>query len=282
MEKTKKPLIFLLILLIFGTIVSSIIINDLSKNNQIIPVNIVVENPNPSINESVSFRLILGNDYPFYISELAEGAGIRIYRIPDNIDPFTAYNNASFLENLPSSGAIGSVGLKDYSNDDKTLFLEWNCTTEQYNPLIDDKSSTYVRAPAGYYIIYRDDLNSYDNDNILEFRVSNRSIFHLDGLNPRMDSSYNLSNGSIDIEIDVASSIVGSDEAELSIGIYIRRDNNPSYEAAPLYNMIIAPETTVREHFSDIDIRDNDIIYVYASIHFEGHDYSLRSTHVIE
>lgn len=270
-----RKLIVLLIFLIIGVAASSIAIGELSKNGRTIPVNIIVENANPTMDENVRFRLVLGADYPFYISELSGGGGIDIVRIPDDVDPTTISKDPNYLSSLQAHGTHATIGLKDYSNDNKSLLLEWDCTVEvSGNPLMEEGGSKKIRAPAGNYIIFKCILTPYGNDNKLEFRTTDRSIFHLDGLCPSIHSRYEPSNKSIDVEVNVTGGIADSNKASLSIGVYVFRDDK-RLAISPRYDESVALGAVVKKHYSDIDARENEFVIIYALVQYEGHNYSL-------
>jgi hypothetical protein len=282
MKKTLS--LFIIFLILIGTIVASIVINDQSKNGQIIPVTIIIDNPNPLINESVHFRLTTENDYPFHINELAAGAGICICRIPDNVDPYTIGQNISYLENLSMNGVHGSVGLKDYSDKNKTISLEWNCTILQYNPLLNNETSSYTRAPAGYYIIYRSDLNSYSNDNLLKFRVSNNSIFHLSGVTPNINFTYESSNETMNVKIHFESSSELINQKMLfNVGIYIQKDNDSMLQIShyEYNNTFSSSDVTMEKWVSNLSINNNETVFIFGLIQTDGVCYSISSKQVI-
>lgn len=265
---TKKTLILFLIIIVALTASSPLIINELTKNSgKTIPLDIIVDDPNPSLNENVRFRLVPGNNYPFYIENC-----IYIARIPDEIDPSTAWDNADFMNNL-SNGAGGLTFCMidlDYSNEDKTLLLEWNCTKWDWNLLTN--SNDYVRVPAGYYILYyHGSVGSNHNDNTVEFRSGARSIFHLDGLSPSIESSYNATNGTMDVTLSATCSGSYSNTAELSIGVYISRGGD--WQEEKRLNDTITVGSTVTEHLSGLDIRNGDKVMLSAMMRHEGYEY---------
>lgn len=271
--KKKTLVIFLMIIMVLA-VISPLVINELTKNSgKIIPLDIIVDDPNPSLNENVRFRLDPGNDYPFHIED-----AMYIARIPDEIDPSTAWDNADFMNYLGNGVCDLTFCMIDfdYGNEDKTLLLEWNCTKWNPNPLT---SGDYVRAPAGYYILYHGPMSSNNNDNTVEFRSTAKSIFYLDGLNPSIKYSYNATNGTMDVKLSAMFSGNYSNAADLSIGVYISRGGG--WQEEKRLNGAIMAGSTVTEHLSGLDVRNGDSVLLFAMMRYEGCEYLVREQFVI-
>ncbi|MFA5300603.1 MAG: hypothetical protein WC389_20645, partial [Lutibacter sp.] len=141
-----------------------------------------------------------------------------------------------------------------------------------------------TRAPAGYYIIYRSDLNSYSNDNLLKFQVSNNSIFHLSGVTPNINFTYEPSNETMNIKIHVESSIELINQKMLfNIGIYIQQDNNSILQIChyEYNNTFSSSDATMEKRVSNLSIKNDETVFIFGLIQTNGVCYSISSKQVI-
>jgi hypothetical protein len=233
-RRMKTLLIFFFILSI--VIICAYLIHLDSLKNRIIDVRIEVERSSYSPNDIVNFTLIIEDrSIPFRIDELAEGAGLCVCRVPDGVDPYQILDNRTYLYWLSVSNVESRIGLSDYSNDNTSLTLSWNCTRRDVNSLMGDGSSDfYFNSPSGYYLIYRPNLPTSSNDNQLRFRLTEDSVFHLDGLNHSFDWSYDADSESLDCQLSIGNTpSEDGTEIELKMGLYA---NDGSGEELILYD----------------------------------------------
>lgn len=203
-------------IILMGTVVSVVVINQLSADDRAVNISIQTDKQRYSAGEHVNFTLTLKNSQSFEIGEVPESRGILLCRIPDGVDPYAIVSNRSYLYDLTHLDIPrGHVGFKDYSDADKTFRLTWNGTVDDYNTLY---PQDYYRAPAGYYVIYAREMYSDTNGNTLVFRPDAGSIFYYEGLDPQVSISYNATDGFVNARFEVG--VAGSLPEQMPVSLY--------------------------------------------------------------
>lgn len=275
-EGTRKLLLIVSIFIIIVLIVSSYIIYIGSLNNQIINVTIEVDKSNYDINENVTFTLTnKDTSIPFSIEELAEGGGLCICRIPDSISPYQLLQNRSLLNSLTSS-PVDRIGLSNYSNDDKILKLIWNGTYfSDNNRLSDRPNGSYYLAPSGYYIMYRSDISSSTNDNVIRFNVNERSIFYIGGLTPFLSCDYLNESSALNIHLSIESnSYINGTPLDVHLAQYLENDSQEEKMVDEQWT-VIWHQSYTHTIAADVTFDEGTWIRIFVIISIPQGEYSI-------
>lgn len=249
-----------------------------SLNNRMIDVTIEVDKAIYSINESVTFTLTLEDkNIPFSIPEISEYAGMNVCRIPDDVDPYSILNNRTYLSLLSDYSTIG-LGFYDYSDEDETFTLTWNCTFKDYNSLTGNSSrGAYYLAPSGYYVMFRDPLHSSDdNDNQLRFNLNENSVFYLEGLTPSIVCDYDNTSSCLDLELSINSeSFENGSMFDVHMAVYETNGSDEDITFNDQFNMSWNGQFSKNYSIPTSLNQQGDWIHVYVIINTSQGAYSL-------
>lgn len=276
-NRSKFLLVISSIVIVLIFIISGYIIYLGSLDDSYIDVTITVDKSNYSINENIYFTLTLeDSSKPFRIKELSEGGGLCICRIPDNINPSQLLNNRSLLKTI-SNSPVERLALSNYSNDNHTLIITWNGTYCTNNNRLNNylNGDVYFLAPSGYYIMFRSDLSSTTNDNILRFNVNENSLFYLDGLTPSVTCDYNNITSSLNINLSVyGNSINNGTSLNIQLALY---ETNGSNEEMTYYDQrnVSWNGTIIKTYNSIVSFGEGDWMRLYVIIAIPQGLYSI-------
>ena len=285
MSRGKKRMV-----LVAGTIIviaSMITVLFVTNGNNYNSITVVAETEKSSYHYgetvNITLRTVMSNA-DFYSNKTV---GLWVARIPDQVNPEKIIGNQGALASMIVSQDAFHGGYRCHLSVSKfstssNLSLVWNGTVDGPLDPFEDWShpqNTTYRAPAGYYLVYGERENPASNV-ALDYRCDEHSIFYLDGIEPRVNWTYDSSSREVAFGVNVTSATPDS-TVNFSLRAAAQRVNN-SYthwnESASLlpgqnvyFNFILSnvslSEPSDMVWFTTIIDTDNGRFFVYCLAH---------------